>query len=167
MEIERKYLIKELPENLDSYEHHTIKQGYISTCPVIRIRQKDEKMILTVKSKGLLAREEFELDLTKEEFDRLSKKVDGLVISKTRYILPFIDDLIIELDVFHDEFEGFILAEIEFPTEEASKKYDPPAFFGKEVTLDSHFHNSYLSQLTKESILAFRSYVSSVSLSDN
>ncbi len=155
MEIERKYLIKELPDNLDSYEHHLIKQGYISTLPVIRVRQKDDSMILTVKSAGLLAREEFELPLTKEQFDNLEKKVEGNIISKTRYKIPFDDGLTIELDVFHDLFEGFIMAEIEFPSEEASKKYNLPSWFGKEVTYDSNFHNSNLSRLSKAEAVYF------------
>ena len=42
MEIERKYLIKQLPENLTSFEHHLIEQGYLCTEPVVRIRRQDD-----------------------------------------------------------------------------------------------------------------------------
>ena len=58
MEIERKYLIRQLPNHLNDYPHDEISQAYISTDPVIRIRKKNEDYILTIKSKGLLAREE-------------------------------------------------------------------------------------------------------------
>ena len=51
MEIERKYLIKQLPENLTSFEHHLIEQGYLCTEPVVRIRRQDDDYILTYKSK--------------------------------------------------------------------------------------------------------------------
>ena len=60
MEIERKFLIKSLPDNFESYSCDTLIQAYISTEPVIRVRQKNEDYILTLKSAGLLAREEIE-----------------------------------------------------------------------------------------------------------
>ena len=67
MEIERKYLVKYLPEDLESYPHSLISQAYISTSPVIRIRRNGERFILTVKSSGLISREEYELLLTEGE----------------------------------------------------------------------------------------------------
>ena len=85
MEIERKFLIKRLPEGLDTYEHHEISQGYISTYPVMRIRQLDESYILTMKSSGLLTREEYEMSISKEEFDNLTAKVDGNVIMLEKF----------------------------------------------------------------------------------
>ena len=68
MEIERKFLIDEIPFALGSYEHHELSQGYISVSPVIRIRKSDDSYILTVKSGGLLAREEYEINLSEEEY---------------------------------------------------------------------------------------------------
>ena len=38
MEIERKYLIRELPERLEQYPCRQIEQGYLNTDPVVRIR---------------------------------------------------------------------------------------------------------------------------------
>ena len=58
-EIERKFLIKELPDDLDRYESHRIKQAYISTDPTIRIRQWDDEYILTVKGSGLMKKIEY------------------------------------------------------------------------------------------------------------
>ena len=65
MEIERKYLIKELPEDFSAFPCHQIEQAYLSTQPVIRIRHLNDEYILTYKSDGLLARQEVELPLTK------------------------------------------------------------------------------------------------------
>ena len=119
MEIERKYLIEkeQLPENLSDYPFHRIEQGYLCTSPVVRIRRQDDEYFLTYKSKGLMAREEYNLPLTQEAYEHLKPKADGLVISKTRYLIPEKDGLTIELDVFHDDYEGLLLAEVEFPSE--------------------------------------------------
>lgn len=148
MEIERKYLIEkeQLPADLASYPFHKIEQGYLRTSPVVRIRRQDDDYFLTYKSKGLMAREEYNLPLTQEAYEHLKSKADGLVISKTRYLLPEKDSLTIELDVFHADYEGLFLAEVEFPSEEAANSYTPPAWFGRDVTFSSDYHNSTLSK---------------------
>ncbi len=157
MEIERKFLIYHLPENIEDYPHHELAQGYISTSPVIRIRKQDDSYILTIKSGGLIKREEFELNLSKEQFLSLSQKVDGTVIEKTRYLIPCpdYDELTIELDVFHGAFSGLIYAEVEFPNEESCQKFNPPAFFSREVTNIAIYQNSSLSRMSKEEITSF------------
>lgn len=148
MEIERKFLIQSqrLPKNLQDFPFHQIEQGYLCTEPVVRIRRQDDQYYLTYKSKGLLSREEYNLPLTKEAYLHLKLKADGLVISKTRYLIPEKDGLTIELDVFHNEYKGLLLAEVEFPSEEAAKAYVPPEWFGEDVTLSSKYHNSTLSK---------------------
>lgn len=90
MEIERKFLIKKelLPAELESYPFHEIEQGYLCTNPVVRIRRQDDEYYLTYKSKGLLSREEYNLPLTQEAYEHLRPKADGIVISKTRYLIP-------------------------------------------------------------------------------
>ena len=148
MEIERKYLLEkeQLPADLASYPFHKIEQGYLCTSPVIRIRKQDDDYFLTYKSKGLMAREEYNLPLTQEAYEHLKSKADGLVISKTRYLIPEKNGLTIELDVFHKDYEGLLLAEVEFPSEEAANFYTPPAWFGRDVTFSSDYHNSTLSK---------------------
>ena len=111
MEIERKYLLDQLPENLTSYPCKKIEQGYLSTEPVVRIRRSDDEYYLTYKSKGLMVREEYNLPLTKESYLHLREKADGVLISKTRYLLPLTGtDLTIELEVFDAPYEGLYLA---------------------------------------------------------
>lgn len=155
MEIERKYLIRQLPKHLNDYPHDEISQAYISIDPVIRIRKKNEDYILTIKSKGLLAREEIEMPISKESFLHLLEKKDGINIEKTRYKIPESRGYLIELDVFHGVYEGFIMAEIEFPDLETANRYQPPEWFGRDVTMDSRFHNSNLSRQTPEEITEF------------
>lgn len=146
MEIERKYLIDSLPEHLDDFPHKELEQAYLCTNPVVRVRREGEEYVLTYKSGGLMVREEYNLPLNQEAYEHLLKKADGIVISKTRYILPEKDGLRIELDVFHGKHDGLILAEVEFPTEEAANAYCPPEWFGEDVTYSTKYHNSNLSK---------------------
>ena len=81
MEIERKYLIRQLPFSPESYPFHLIQQAYLNTDPVIRIRREDNSYYLTYKSKGLMVREEYNLPLTAEAYEHLLPKADGNLIS--------------------------------------------------------------------------------------
>ena len=146
MEIERKYLIDRLPENLEQYECKHIEQGYLNTDPVVRIRKSNDKYTLTYKGAGLMCREEYNLPLTKESYEHMRPKADGILISKTRYLIPEKDGLTIELDVFDAPYEGLYLAEVEFSSEEQALSYNPPVWFGEDVTNSGKYHNSRLSQ---------------------
>lgn len=146
MEIERKFLIPVLPENLSSYAFHQIEQGYLCTEPVVRIRREDDTYYMTYKSKGMMVREEYNLPLTKEAYEHLKPKADGIVISKTRYLIPLDEKLTVELDIFHNEYDGLYLAEVEFGSEEEALAFIPPAWFGEDVTLDGRYHNSSMSK---------------------
>lgn len=145
MEIERKFLIDRLPEDLTRYTCHNIQQAYLCTDPVIRIRRQDDDYILTYKSKGFLAREEYNLPLNQESYRHLLEKADGIILSKKRWLIPLQDDLTAELDVFDAPYEGLYLAEVEFPSKEAADAFIPPDWFGEEVTYSPLYHNSTLS----------------------
>ena len=145
-EIERKYLVKQVPGNLASYPFHEIEQGYLCTEPVVRIRRQDEEYYLTYKSKGLMVREEYNLPLTKDAYFHLREKIDGRLISKRRYLIP-LDPYTIELDVFRSPKDDLVLAEVEFPSKEEALSFTPPEWFGEDVTNSSLYHNSHLSTL--------------------
>lgn len=146
MEIERKFLIKELPENLDQYPCRHIEQGYLSTNPVVRIRKDNGKYELTYKGKGAMVREEYNLPLTKSSYEHLKGKIDGRLIVKKRYMIPF-GDYTIELDIFEGELAPLTLAEVEFPSEELANSFVFPDWFSEDVTFSKLYHNSFLSQL--------------------
>lgn len=145
MEIERKFLVKTLPENLDEYECRQIEQGYLCTEPVVRIRRSDEKYTLTYKGAGLLMREEYNLPLTKEGYEHLRPKADGILIVKKRYKIPY-QKYTIELDIFEEELAPLLLAEVEFDSREEAEAFVPPDWFGEDVTFDGTYQNSYLSR---------------------
>lgn len=147
MEIERKFLIKDFPEDLVITKTRTIEQGYLNTSPVVRIRQDNDKYELTYKSKGMMVREEYNLPLNKESYEHLREKVDGRVITKTRHEIPIEGGYTVELDIFRGDLAPLILAEVEFPSEEEANAFIPPAWFGEDVTFNGLYHNSVLSQL--------------------
>ncbi|MDD3140428.1 MAG: CYTH domain-containing protein [Lachnospiraceae bacterium] len=146
MEIEKKYLVNALPEGLDSYPYRMIEQGYLSTEPVIRIRKDNDTYELTYKSKGLMVREEYTLPLTKASYEHLKTKVDGIIITKKRYMIPLDASLTIELDIFSGPLKSLLIAEVEFSSEDEANAFTPPAWFGEDVTFSTKYHNSTLSQ---------------------
>ena len=136
MEIERKFLIKQIPEGCTSFPCRQIEQAYLNTDPVVRVRRDNDDYYLTYKGKGLLSREEYNLPLNKEAYEHLLAKADGIILTKKRYMIPVPgnDHLTIELDVFEGHYDGLILAEVEFASEEEAKAFNPPAWFGEDVT---------------------------------
>lgn len=145
MEIERKFTIRALPENLAQYPVRCLQQAYMSTAPVIRIRREDETYYLTYKGNGMLAREEYNLPLDAESYAHLLPKCDGNVISKRRYLIPY-GKYTIELDVFDAPFEPLVIAEVEFASVEEAKRFTPPDWFLEDVTYDPAYHNATLAQ---------------------
>lgn len=159
MEIERKFTIKALPDNLESYPFHHIEQAYLNVNPVVRVRKQDEEYYLTYKGKGMLAREESNLALNEESYYHLREKADGNIISKKRYLIPLEHpgfkegfptppadySLTIELDVFDPPFAPLIMAEVEFGSKEAAEAFLPPDWFDEDVTYRRECHNSYMA----------------------
>ena len=145
MEIERKFLTKEIPFDITKYPYKQISQAYISFSPTIRIRQSNEDYILTVKGKGHLAREEFELPLSKEDYDRLFLKTEGTPVIKKRYLVPVAGDLTAEVDIYEGELEGLMTTEVEFPSLEEAEAFAAPEWFGKDVSEEKAYKNTSLS----------------------
>lgn len=146
MEIERKYLVRRLPDDLSKYEAKKIAQGYLCTDPVVRIRRSNDNYYMTYKGDGLMVREEYNLPLTREAYEHLLPKIDGLLIAKTRYLIPLTDRLTAELDVFEGVLSALTLVEVEFDSVEEANAFVPPEWFGEDVTESGKYHNSYLSQ---------------------
>ena len=161
MEIERKFLIDKIPEDIESYPFHRIEQAYLCTNPVVRIRREDDNFYLTYKGSGMLAREEANLALTPEGYYHLLTKADGNVISKKRYLIPLEHpqviegspqppdeySLTIELDIFDAPFAPLVVAEVEFGSVDAAQNFLPPEWFGKDVTYEPEYHNSHMAMV--------------------
>lgn len=148
MEIERKFLIKHEP-CLRQVKNEKVTQGYISTDPVIRIRQMNNHFSLCMKSQGHMIREEFELELTQEQFEALWPKVEFQPVEKTRYFIPLNKNLTAELDIFHGHLDGLVTVEVEFDSPVEASKFVAPDWFGAEITHDNRYKNNHLSMYGK------------------
>ena len=164
MEIERKFTVKKLPDDLESYPCHVIEQAYLNTNPVVRIRREDDSYYLTYKGKGLMAREEYNLPLNEKSYYHLREKADGNVISKKRYVIPVLNPMFdmtylssvqknidqislqVELDIFEPPFAPLVIAEVEFADEEMARAFQMLDWFSQDVTNDPAYHNSNLSR---------------------
>ena len=145
MEIERKFLTKHIPFDITVYPCKQLSQAYISFSPTIRIRQSDDAYILTVKGKGHLAREEFELPLIKADYDKLFEKTEGTPVVKKRYLVPVEGGYTAEVDVYEGELEGLMTTEVEFPSLEAAEGFMAPDWFGRDVSEEKAYKNTSLS----------------------
>lgn len=145
MEIERKFLIKSLPTDINSYPFHIIEQAYLCTDPVIRVRKEDDNYYMTYKGKGLMAREEYNLPLNRMAYEQLKPKAEGNIITKKRVLIPYLK-YTIELDLFAEPFAPMQLAEVEFESEEEALAFTPPDWFGQDVTNNPAYHNSNMAK---------------------
>jgi len=151
VEIERKFLIdiNKIPYKLKNLEHYTFEQAYISFSPEMRIRKVDNKYFyLTVKApidtKGMV-REEREFVTTREEYEKLLKKMEGNLIFKDRYQIRG-SNYVICFDIYSGSLKGLTVMEIEFQSVKQANKYVPPAWVGKDVTSDKRYKNGNLAQ---------------------
>jgi adenylate cyclase len=147
IEIERKFLVTSLDFIAESSVQHAIAQGYLNSDPerTVRIRIKGEKGYITIKGSGNetgTSRMEWEKEISLEEAKSLLKLCEKGVIEKTRYEVKS-GIHIIEIDVFHGENEGLIMAEVEL--EDENEAILKPNWLGKEVTGDTRYYNSYIS----------------------
>ena len=147
IEIERKYLVTSLDFKKESYAQNEIAQGYLNSNPerTVRIRIKGEKSYITIKgiaNETGISRMEWEKEIPTDEAKSLLKLCEKGIIEKTRYEVKS-SNHIIEIDVFHGDNDGLIMAEVELKDENETIK--KPNWLGKEVTGDKRYYNSYLS----------------------
>ncbi len=147
LEIERKFLVTKMPENLSGYPHAEIDQGYLaigSDGVQVRLRKAGAKHSLTYKRGRGNAREEREVDLTPEQFALLWPATEGKRLTKTRYDVPLGSHLV-ELDIFTGLHEGLVVAEVEFSDTDAACRFEPPDWLGDDVTHDPRYSNQLLA----------------------
>ena len=147
IEIERKFLVRRLPADLDRRSGAAIRQGYLiatETGIELRIRQKKETFYQTVKMGAGVARTEIEIELNRDQFQQLWPFTAGRRVTKTRFTLP-VGTHTAELDRFEGDLQGLTLVEVEFDALADSAAFDPPDWFGREVTEDERYKNQHLA----------------------
>lgn len=148
VEIERKFLVTSEAYKQDAHKQIRITQGFLNTHPerTVRVRLKGEEGVLTIKGKSSddgLARFEWETMISADEAKTLLSLCEDGIIDKTRYLIT-VENHTFEVDEFYDDNEGLIIAEVELNSKD--EVFVKPNWLGKEVTGDTKYYNSQLSQ---------------------
>jgi adenylate cyclase len=146
-EIERKFLVRRLPTSLKRSRRYMIAQGYLSAEPGgrhVRLRKKGKVASLTFKVGRGNAREEREIRLSPKQFSALWPATRGRRLRKVRYEIPWKRHKI-EVDIYRGENNGLVVAEVEFPSHAARRRFKPPGWFGREVTGEKRYSNLRLA----------------------
>lgn len=146
-EIERKFIVRETPKNVETYPAVEILQGYLAVSDdgtEIRLRHIGQAYILTVKSGKGIRRHESEIELSREQFERLWPMTEGKRVEKKRYKIAK-SGFTIELDIYRSTLEGLKTAEVEFKTQDEADSFTPPSWLDKDVTLDERYKNKNLA----------------------
>ena len=147
-EIERKFLVSSTVFKEASFKQTAVKQGYLSSDPnrIVRIRIRDQKGYITIKGLGNTtgaSRYEWEKEIPLDEAEELLEICEPGIISKIRYEIKS-GNHIIEVDEFHGENQGLVVAEVELANED--EPFQKPDWLGAEVTGDKKYYNSILKK---------------------
>jgi CYTH domain-containing protein/CHAD domain-containing protein len=145
-EIERKFLLTRLPPEVEQSPATEIEQGYlvVSTEAEVRVRRAGEAHSLTLKRGSGEEREEIEIAIDADQLGTLWQACEHR-LSKRRHLVPLDDDLEAEVDVYSGSLDGLRVVEVEFPSREAAASFEPPRWFGREVTGDRGYANQTLA----------------------
>ena len=149
IEIERKFLVKNLSYKSESFEKKYIKQGYLNSDKnrTVRIRVSNNTGFITIKGKSNkngTSRFEWEKEISATEAEELLLLCEPTIIEKTRYLIK-VGYHTFEVDEFAGENSGLVVAEIELNSED--EVFEKPNWLSKEVTGDLKYYNSSISKL--------------------
>jgi adenylate cyclase len=146
-EIERKFLVKTPPPGGLEAPSEEIDQGYLASDGEIevRVRRKGDGCFLTVKKGHGEVREEAEVPVTEEQFQKLWPLTEGWRVRKRRHRIELKAGLTAEMDVYLGQLGGLVTVEVEFGSESASRSFSPPDWFGPEVTGEVSYSNQQMA----------------------
>jgi CYTH domain-containing protein len=147
-EIERKFLLKEVPLDLTTEPGRRIEQGYLAATAdgrQVRLRRTGFSSTLTFKTAKGAVREEREVEITPEQFAVLWPGTAGKRLTKTRHVIPW-KNFKVEIDIYEGVNRGIVVAEVEFADENQCGEFRPPDWFGEEVTGDPRYSNVVLAR---------------------
>lgn len=148
-EIERKFLVRSVPDGIEACERTDISQAYLAEDTdgtEVRLRKVKGERWLTVKRGSGVVRQECDIGLTPRQFQALWPFTEGRRIEKVRIDIP-VGDHVAELDIYAGALAGLLTVEVEFETLEESRIFRPPPWFGAEITGDARFLNNRLAQM--------------------
>jgi adenylate cyclase len=146
LEIERKFLVDEIPPDLELASEVEIAQGYLASGndSQVRLRRQGVRTLLTAKRGHGLSRDEVEVALEPESFEELWPLTEGRRLEKSRLRSPY-EGKTIEIDVYKGPLAGLIVAEVEFDDAGSAQAFEPPLWFSRELTGDPRYSNQRLA----------------------
>jgi adenylate cyclase len=149
-EIERKFIVTALPSSGDLGVGVPLRQGYLAEegDVEVRIRLTAVEATITVKAGTGLARTEVEAPVSVEQAEQLWPHTVGRRLDKTRHrvTLDPATGLVAEVDVYAGALTGLWVVEVEFASQAAAASFDPPAWFGRELTGERGWSNAALAR---------------------
>ncbi|MDP2712710.1 MAG: CYTH domain-containing protein [Solirubrobacteraceae bacterium] len=152
IEIERKFLLDDLPPTMRYARREPMRQGYLALDgdTEVRIRITSKRAVLTIKSGRGGVRVEEEIDVPALQAEALWQLTEGRRVQKARRRVRLAGGasdarLVVEIDEYSGALDGLVVAEVEFPDEQAADVFQPPAWFGRELTGDPRYANRSLA----------------------
>jgi adenylate cyclase len=153
MEIERKFLLSGVPPTMRFARREAIRQGYLALDgdTEVRLRITPKGAVLTIKAGRGGVRVEEEIALESRQGEALWELTEGRRVQKTRRRVRLAGtggssgDLVAEIDEYAGALDGLVVVEVEFPDEAAARGFEPPAWFGRELTDDWRYANRSLA----------------------
>ena len=146
IETEKKFLVLDDGFKAKAVKAYRIRQGYLAhdSGRTVRVRIRDDQGFLTIKGPSIVAgsRPEWEKEISLQEAEDLFALCKPGRVDKTRWIVPA-GIRKFEVDEFHGENEGLVMAEIELGSPE--EPFERPSWLGQEVTDDLRYYNGYLA----------------------
>ena len=154
IETEKKFLVKDDGFKAQAVRSYRIRQGYLAhdSGRTVRVRIRDDQGFLTIKGPSIISgsRPEWEKEISLQEAEDLFLLCKPGSVDKTRWIVPAVmtgsdrPSRYFEVDEFHGENEGLVMAEIELGSPD--EPFERPSWLGKEVTDDRRYYNGYLAE---------------------
>jgi CYTH domain-containing protein len=145
LEIERKFLVEEVPAEVEIGSEVEIAQGYLALGEAqVRLRRQGDATLLAAKRGHGLIRDEVEIPLAPEPFEELWPLTEGRRLEKAR-LTTTVDGRTAEIDVYRGPLAGLIVAEVEFEDEDSARGFSPPPWFSRELTGDPRYSNQRLA----------------------
>jgi len=146
IELERKFVVAKPPPWLERTRMEPIDQAYLAVSGEweFRVRRLGGRTVLTVKHGSGERRLEEEVEITEEQFDSLRPLADAAITKQRHYLNE--GEVTIEVDVYEGSLDGLVVAEVEFDSQRAADSFEPPDWFGEEVTGDRRYANQQLAR---------------------
>ena len=144
-EIERKFLLEELPDGLPISSEDEIAQGYLAIGDdQVRLRKRGDRHLITVKRGHGMVRHEVEVPVAQESFEQLWPLTEGRRLEKTR-LTTSVGEHTAEIDLYQGPLAGLKTVEVEFDDQADAETFSPPSWFARELTGDGRYSNVRLA----------------------